>query len=199
MLCLPVGSCEQHGPHLPLNTDTVIAEAFTELLVERYGERHDLWALPAMPYGLSPEHIWAPGTVTLRAATFLSLLDEVVREYTRATSARHLVIVNGHGGNRGVLETAVHELRHAYGVAVCVIHPSALSPVRTEGPAREVHARVRVEHAGIDSRRETEIIAIDNECTHGNGTEEPEPSFIDSSSSFGASTHFARRFRGGAG
>ncbi len=143
VLCLPIGSCEQHGPHLPLDTDTVIAEAFTELLVERYGERHDLWALPAMPYGLSPEHLWAPGTVTLRAATFLSLLDEVVREYTRATSAGHLVIVNGHGGNRGVLETAVHELRLAYGVVVCVIHPSALSPVRTEGRGPEVHAGVR--------------------------------------------------------
>jgi creatinine amidohydrolase len=143
VLCLPIGSCEQHGPHLPLNTDTVIAEAFTELLVERYGERHDLWALPAMPYGLSPEHLWAPGTVTLRAATFLSVLDEVVREYTRATPARHLVIVNGHGGNRGVLEAAVHELRLAYGVAVCVIHPTALSSVRTEGSVPEVHAGMR--------------------------------------------------------
>lgn len=143
MLCLPLGSCEQHGPHLPLNTDTVIAEAFTELLVERYGERHDLWALPAMPYGLSPEHAWSPGTVTFRATTFLSLLDEVVRGYMRATSARHLVIVNGHGGNRGILEAAVHELRLAHGTAVCVIHPSSLSPVRTEGRVPEVHAGVR--------------------------------------------------------
>jgi creatinine amidohydrolase len=143
VLCLPIGSCEQHGPHLPLNTDTVVAEAFTELLVERYGERHDLWALPVMPYGISPEHAWAPGTVTLRAATFLSLLDEVVREYTRATPARHFVIVNGHGGNRGILEAAVHELRLAHRVAVCVIHPSALSPVRTEGAGPEVHAGVR--------------------------------------------------------
>jgi len=43
ILCLPMGSMEQHGPHLPLNTDTVLADAFTRRIVERWGETYDLW------------------------------------------------------------------------------------------------------------------------------------------------------------
>src|SRR6185312_9750169 len=62
ILCLPLGSMEQHGPHLPLNTDTVIAEGITTRIVARWGERYDLWQLPALGLGLSREHEWAAGT-----------------------------------------------------------------------------------------------------------------------------------------
>ncbi|WP_405009576.1 creatininase family protein [Kitasatospora sp. NBC_01539] len=140
VLCLPIGSFEQHGPHLPLNTDTVIAEQFTARLVERYGDGHDLWALPSIPYGLSPEHAWAPGTVSLRVASFMSLLDTVVGDYVRATPARSLLIVNGHGGNRGILEAALYELQERYALAACVVHPGSLSAFRTESGLPEIHA-----------------------------------------------------------
>jgi len=63
ILCLPVGSAEQHGPHLPLATDTIIAERFAAALAGRVCGQHDLWLLPAMPFGLSPEHARAPGMV----------------------------------------------------------------------------------------------------------------------------------------
>jgi creatinine amidohydrolase len=140
VLCLPIGSFEQHGPHLPLHTDTVIAEQFTGRLVERYGEPHDLWALPAMPYGLSLEHAWSPGTISLRIASFTALLDAVVGEYVRATPARHLLIVNGHGGNRGILEPALYELQHRYAVTVCAVHPGSLAGFRTDSEIPEIHA-----------------------------------------------------------
>jgi creatinine amidohydrolase len=53
ILALPLGAIEQHGPHLPLDTDLVVAQRISRRLVERRGEEFDLWELPALPIGLS--------------------------------------------------------------------------------------------------------------------------------------------------
>ncbi|WP_175561246.1 creatininase family protein [Geodermatophilus obscurus] len=143
ILCLPLGSYEQHGPHLPLHTDTVIAEGFTDRLIERYAERHDLWRLATLPYGLSLEHAWADGTVSLRTGLLADLLIVVVGEYVRATRSQRLLIVNGHGGNRGLLEAVLYEIEQAHRVRVCAIHPSSLSNVRVESALPEVHGGTR--------------------------------------------------------
>src|SRR5689334_6257313 len=74
ILCLPLGATEQHGPHLPLDTDVVVAEQLTHRIVARWGEEFDLWQLPVVPVGLSREHDWAPGTQSLSIEAFVALL-----------------------------------------------------------------------------------------------------------------------------
>ncbi len=101
ILCLPIGSIEQHGPHLPLNTDVVLAEALTKSIIARWGEVLDLWQLPTISISLAREHEWAPGTLSLSVHGITALLRDMGREIARALPARNLAVINGHGGNSG--------------------------------------------------------------------------------------------------
>jgi creatinine amidohydrolase/Fe(II)-dependent formamide hydrolase-like protein len=139
ILCLPIGAIEQHGIHLPLNTDVIVAEELTRGIIARWGEELDLWQLPTVSISLSREHDWAPGTLALTIQTFVALIREMARDMTRALPARNLAIVNGHGGNRGVLDNLIHELRGDFGVNACVLHPFDLSKVTIEGGSPDAH------------------------------------------------------------
>jgi len=100
LLALPLGSTEQHGPHLPLDTDTRIAVALAERLARH---RSDVAVAPALAYGASGEHQGFPGTLSLGTDALTTTLVELGR------SADHfagVVVVNGHGGNRDALERA---------------------------------------------------------------------------------------------
>ncbi len=138
ILCLPMGSMEQHGPHLPLNTDAVLAEAFSRRIVERWGESYDLWQLPGLSVGLSPEHSWAPGTLSLSVQAMTALLRDLGREIARALPAKNLAIVNGHGGNRGILEALARELRGDFGLNVCALHLGAMMTPASDA-APDIH------------------------------------------------------------
>ena len=140
VLCLPFGTFEQHGPHLPIATDTVLAEAVAGGVVRRFGESHDAWLLPSLPFGYSPEHAGRPGCVGLDLDVCLALLSGVCAALARACPARGLLIVNGHGGNRGILEAVVYELERDSGMRVCVTHPTSLSGVSSGSSRHEVHA-----------------------------------------------------------
>ncbi|MGV0813629.1 mycofactocin biosynthesis peptidyl-dipeptidase MftE [Mycolicibacterium boenickei] len=111
MLIIPVGSTEQHGPHLPLDTDTRIAAAVAEAVRDRLdGEPAGDWVVaPPVCYGASGEHEGFPGTVSIGTAALRLLLVE----YGRSASswASRLVFVNGHGGNVEALAAAVALLR----------------------------------------------------------------------------------------
>jgi creatinine amidohydrolase/Fe(II)-dependent formamide hydrolase-like protein len=139
ILCLPIGAIEQHGAHLPLNTDVVVAEEVTRALIARLGDAFDLWQLPTLAISLSREHDWAPGTLSLSVQAFATLLKETTREIVRALPARNLVIVNGHGGNRGILENLLHELHGDLSLNACVIHPFDLAKAPSGGAVADVH------------------------------------------------------------
>jgi creatinine amidohydrolase len=139
ILCLPIGAIEQHGAHLPLNTDVVVAEQLTQALIARWGDQFDLWQLPTVSISLSREHDWAPGTLSLSVQTFAAVLKEMARELVRALPARNLAIVNGHGGNRGILENLLHELRGDLALNACVIHPFDLAKAAPGAAVGDVH------------------------------------------------------------
>jgi creatinine amidohydrolase len=106
VLVVPLGSTEQHGPHLPLSTDTDIALALAHGLASR---RSDVLVAPALPYGASGEHVGFPGTLSIGHEALELVLVELVRSATE--TFRHVLLVNAHGGNAAALREACARLR----------------------------------------------------------------------------------------
>jgi creatinine amidohydrolase len=75
----PLGAVEQHGPHLPLNTDLIVAQSVAEAAVVAVGEELDAWVLPPLAYTKSNEHAWSSGTIWLSATTLLAVLNDIGR------------------------------------------------------------------------------------------------------------------------
>ncbi len=122
ILVQPVGAIEQHGPHLPFNTDLLVADRVASTAVERVGEEFDVWLLPALAYTKSNEHAWSAGTIWLSASTLLAVLDDIGR-CVATTAARKLVFMNGHGGNSALIGVANREIRLAHGLMTFLAHP----------------------------------------------------------------------------
>lgn len=123
VLLVPVGSCEQHGPHLPMDTDTTVATAVAHAVATA---RDDVWVAPPVAYGSSGEHQTFPGTLSIGTAALTTMLVELARSALPPApsppasgssagpdlAARwdRVVFVNGHGGNREAVVAAVDVL-----------------------------------------------------------------------------------------
>lgn len=143
---LPIGSIEQHGPHLPMSTDLVVAETLARDAVDAFGDAHDLWLLPTLAYSKSNEHAWSAGTMWLSATTLLAVLDDVAR-CLATTPVHRLVYLNGHGGNSALLQVAARDARLAHGLRTFVMHPSLPADHGGDSPAAELGMGI---HAGLD-------------------------------------------------
>lgn len=104
LLVVPIGSTEQHGPHLPLGTDSAVAAALAERLA---AARADVLVAPALPYGSAGEHAGFAGTLSIGAAALEMVLVELARS---ADAFAGVVFVSGHGGNAGPLAAAISTL-----------------------------------------------------------------------------------------
>jgi len=129
LVLVPVGSLEQHGPHLPLDTDTVIASAVADGL----GAALDVPVAPPLAYGSSGEHQSFAGTISIGTEALRLVVVELVRSLR--TWADRVVLVNAHGGNIGALTAAVAQLRaegHDVAWAACATETVDLHAGRTE-------------------------------------------------------------------
>jgi creatinine amidohydrolase len=119
---LPVGSLEQHGPHLPVITDTRTAWEISIRAARLAAEAMPVLVLPGMWTGMSEHHLPFGGTISLSFSEFRGVLAGVARSL-RAIGFARLLIVNGHGGNVDPLAVAVRELAVEYGLPMVATTP----------------------------------------------------------------------------
>ncbi len=121
-ILVPIASFEQHGPHLPLYTDTITAVEISKRVAEMIAVLHT----PPIWTGYSPQHMYAPGagrgTITLRSTTLLNLMYDVARSLIHHGFNR-IIFINGHGSNVKVVDPILRKLRYETGALISFVKP----------------------------------------------------------------------------
>lgn len=112
---LPVGATEQHGPHLPMSTDTATIDGVVAATVPKLPDALPVLFLPTVAYGKSNEHSRYPGTLTVSAATLINLWMEI-GACVAASGVRKFVMFNSHGGQMSVMDIVARDLREKHGL-----------------------------------------------------------------------------------
>jgi creatinine amidohydrolase len=124
VLVLPTAAIEQHGQHLPLATDTLINSILLGAALARLPEEVQVFALPAICYGKSNEHIGFPGTLSVSAATFMAVVRDLGSSLA-ASGFKKVVLYNTHGGNSSLVDVMARDLRAEFGLRVFSLFGSA--------------------------------------------------------------------------
>lgn len=135
LVLFATGAVEQHGPFLPTGTDTILARTTLERAasIASAGSSRDLVIAPFAPIGASDHHLPFGGTLSLSPVTMLAVLGDVLSSAASA-GARRVLIVNGHGGNTGVIHAAAAGASSRSGLAVATLDYWRLSPAHAPGP-----------------------------------------------------------------
>jgi creatinine amidohydrolase len=106
---IPVASVEQHGDHLPVSTDTILADAIARLGAERVKDEVPILVTPPIWTGLSPHHMDFGGTITLEVETMIAVLRDTAASVLN-NDFDSILFLNGHGGNTSIIGTAVTKI-----------------------------------------------------------------------------------------
>ena len=143
VVLLPIGSVEQHGNHMPVGTDTILSHAVSLAAAARSG---GVAVLPPPWYGFSAHHMRFAGSITLRAETLMAVAEDVVAAVVQH-GFRRVLIVNGHGGNAGIIDVLASTLGHKhYGKAriatltYFALARDAIASLRKSAPGGMGHA-----------------------------------------------------------
>jgi creatinine amidohydrolase len=148
---LPLAATEQHGPHLPLGTDVMIAQAYLARVRELVPDTIPATFLPIQPIGVSTEHIDFPGTLTLPSEVALKTWFALGEGVARA-GLKKLIMVTSHGGNSAAMSLVAQDLRALHGLLVVTTSWSRLSA------AEEIFSPQEVSHGIHGGASETSIM-----------------------------------------
>jgi len=109
LVVIPTGATEQHGPHLPIGTDTMLVEAVARGAATRVRPTLPVFVTPTLPFGSSPHHIPFGGTMSVGTETYYRLLCDLLESLV-AGGFRRVFIVNGHGGNSELVQLAARDV-----------------------------------------------------------------------------------------
>lgn len=147
VILLPFGTVEDHGPHLPLNTDNVIVESICREVARRVPD--EALVMPLVAYGLNEHHMDFPGPVSVGMETLIELLADVAGSAARH-GFTHILIVNGHGSNAPIADLAARRVVLETGAICGALSPNAaidpalaeptLSQMRRSAPGGIAHA-----------------------------------------------------------
>jgi creatinine amidohydrolase len=115
LLILPTAAIEQHGPHLPIATDTLINNVLLGRALDLLPAEEPIYALPPVCYGKSNEHLGFPGTLSVSATTFMAVLRDLGASIA-ASGLRRIVLFNTHGGNTSLVDVMARDLRAEFGL-----------------------------------------------------------------------------------